>query len=75
MQVEELTGHDLEDYLLSLEPEGWDRSIAIIDRPAASYVSAPHTAGAGMHASSLTAHVCCQYINLLSNDLHGKYST
>ena len=64
MQVEKLSGHDLEAHLLSLEPADWDRSTAVIDRPAASYVSAPHTDGASMHARNQAARVCCQYTDL-----------
>ncbi len=33
LQVEQLEGAELADFLLSLEPEGWDRSKAIADRP------------------------------------------
>ena len=54
MQVEKLSGHDLGEFLLSLEPEGWDRSAAVIDRTAASHVSMPLTDGA-----------CRQYIGLV----------
>ncbi len=64
MQVEKLSGHDLEDFLLSLEPEGWDRSAAVIDRSAASHVSMPLTDGASMHASRLAHCACRQYIGL-----------
>ena len=65
MQVEKLSGHDLEGFLLSLEPEGWDRSAAVIDRPAASHVSVPLTDGASiMHAGRLARRACSQYIGL-----------
>lgn len=38
VQVEQLEGPDLTDYLLALEPEGWERSKAIIDRAAKRHV-------------------------------------
>ena len=60
MQVEKLSGHDLEDFLLSLEPEGWDRSAAVIDRTSASHVSRPLTDGDSMHASRLHPRACRQ---------------
>ena len=43
MQVEQLSGPDLAGYLLSLEPAGWDRSKAIIDRGPKSRVSQQDT--------------------------------
>lgn len=39
VQVEQLSGPDLAGFLLALEPQGWVRSKAIIDRAAKSQVS------------------------------------
>ena len=75
MQVEKLSGHELEDFLLSLEPEGWDRSAAVIDRPAASQVSVPLADGASMHAGRLALCACRRYIGLLSYDLSRNFCT
>ena len=38
VQVEQLEGPDLTNYLLALEPEGWERSKAVIDRAAKRHV-------------------------------------
>ena len=39
LQVEQLAGAELADFLLSLEPEGWNRSKAIADRPRQHHIS------------------------------------